>query len=147
MKVILLRDVAKIGKRFEIVNVPDGFAINKLIPMRDAEPATPANVKRVTKNKERLQANKNELKQEIALIVDQVTSEPITLTVEANEQGHLFQAIHAKDIAKSAKERNLNLSEEYIVINQPIKSVGDHQITIKLDDFNKDITINIVAKK
>ncbi|KXK00053.1 MAG: 50S ribosomal protein L9 [Parcubacteria bacterium OLB19] len=146
MKVILLRDVAKIGKRFEIVNVPDGFAINKLIPMRDAEPATPANVKRVTQNKERLLANKNELRQEIAMIVEKITSEPITLNVEANDQGHLFQAIHAKDITKSAKDRNLNLSEEYIVIDQPIKSVGEHQINIKLGDFNKGIIIKVVAK-
>ncbi len=47
MKVILLRDVAKIGKRYEVANVPDGFALNKLIPQGDAQAATPDNVKRV----------------------------------------------------------------------------------------------------
>ena len=47
MKVILLQDVAKIGKRFETVDVPDGYALNMLIPKRMAEPATPENLKRV----------------------------------------------------------------------------------------------------
>ena len=60
MKVILLRDVAKIGRRFEIVEVPDGYALNKLIPKKDAEAATPANVKRIQQNKDRTNANKAE---------------------------------------------------------------------------------------
>jgi peptidylprolyl isomerase len=47
MKVILLQDVAKIGKRFEVANVPDGYALNQLIPKRMAEPATPANMKKI----------------------------------------------------------------------------------------------------
>lgn len=146
MKVILLRDVAKIGKRFEIVDVPDGYALNKLIPAKDAEAATPINIKRINQNKERLLTNKNELLKIVQEAVDKIISEPLTIAMEANEQGHLFQAVHAKDIVESAKKRDLKLSEDFVIINEPIKTVGDHQVKIKLQDFNTQIIIKVVAK-
>ncbi len=146
MKVILLRDVAKIGKRFEIVNVPDGYALNKLIPVKDAEPATPTNIKRINQNKARLMTNKSELLKEVQEVVDKINLEPLSIITESNEQGHLFKAVHAKDIVESAKKRNLKLSEDFIVINEPIKSVGEHKITIKLQDFSTEVIITIVAK-
>ena len=146
MKVILLRDVAKIGRRFEIVDVPDGFALNKLIPKKDAEPATPANIKRVNQNKERLQANKSELLAQVKSIVEKLNAEPLSLAVEANEIGHLFQAINTKNIANYAKDRGLNLSDDWIIIETPIKSIGEHKVKIKVQDFISEITLRITAK-
>lgn len=146
MKVILLRDVAKIGKRFEIVEVPDGFALNKLIPARDAEPATSSNIKRINQDKARNLANKSELLNEIKDIINKITNEPIVVSMETNEKGHLFQAVHTKDIAESAKKRNLNLTENLIFIEQPIKNIGEHKVTIKLHDFQAEIMIKIEAK-
>ena len=146
MKVILLRDVAKIGRRFEIVDVPDGFALNKLIPKKDAEPATPTNIKRVNQNKERLQANKSELLAQVKSIVEKLNAEPLSLAVEANEIGHLFQAINTKNIANYAKDRGLNLSDDWIIIETPIKSIGEHKVKIKVQDFISEITLRITAK-
>jgi large subunit ribosomal protein L9 len=147
MKVILLRDVAKIGRRFEIVNVPDGYALNKLIPRKDAEPATPVNVKRVTQNKDRINANKALVSAELKEVVEKINKEPLVIIMDANEQGHLFQAVHAKDISKSAQEQKLNLTEDTILIIEPIKTTGEHKVFVKNQDQKLEITISVVAKK
>jgi ribosomal protein L9 len=110
MKVILLRDVAKIGKRFAIVDVPDGYALNKLIPSKDAEPATTNNIKRINQLKERSQTNKT---------------------------GH---------IVKSAKERDITISDDYLKITETIKTVGDHQIIIETQEISLTLPITVVAK-
>lgn len=146
MKVILLRDVAKIGRRFEIVEVPDGFALNKLIPAKDAEAATPANVKRVQQNKDRLNASKAETSAQILDTVNKLSQDKLQITAEANELGHLFQAVSGRDIANSAKERGFNLPDEIILISEPIKSIGEHQVLIKNQDQKLPLTINIASK-
>lgn len=145
MKVILLRDVAKIGRRFEIVEVPDGFALNKLIPKKDAEAATPANLKRIQQQKARTSANKAESSAEIIAIVEKLNQNKLNITTETNDLGHLFKAVHAKDIVKSANDLGLGLSEEVVIINEPIKSVGEHQIYIKNQD--QKLSVNIIVSK
>lgn len=145
MKVILLRDVAKIGRRFEIVEVPDGFALNKLIPKKDAEAATPANLKRIQQQKARTSANKAESSAEIIAIVEKLNQNKLNITTETNDLGHLFKAVNAKDIVKSANDLGLGLSEEVVIINEPIKSVGEHQIYIKNQD--QKLSVNIIVSK
>ncbi len=147
MKVILLRDVAKIGRRFEIVEVPDGYALNKLIPKKDAEAATPANVKRIQQNKDRTNANKAETAAEIKATIDSLNQEKLNIAMEANDQGNLFQAVNGRDVAKSAKDRGFNLPDDIIIITEPIKSVGEHQIYVKSQDQKLPLTIIITGKQ
>lgn len=147
MKVILLRDVAKIGRRFEIVEVPDGYALNKLIPKKDAEAATPANVKRIQQNKDRTNANKAETAAEIKATIDSLNQEKLNIAMEANDQGNLFQAVNGRDVAKSAKDRGFNLPDDIIIITEPIKSIGEHQIYVKSQDQKLPLTIIITGKQ
>lgn len=146
MKVILLRDVAKIGKRFEIVNVPDGYAQNKLIPQKDAEPATPANVKRV-EEKAKLanlsKAGEVTTVKEIAILLEK---SPLIVEMEANEQGHLFQSVHVSDIVSAAKSRDINLPEQFVKMDSAIKSVGLTKITLAANDYKTSVSISVVAK-
>ena len=89
MKVILLRDVAKIGKRYEVVNVPDGFAQNKLIPKGDAQAATPDNLKRVLNMRAKGASDKAAELSSIKAMVDSLAEAPLEVPMQANEQGHL----------------------------------------------------------
>ncbi len=146
MKVILLRDVARIGKRFEIKDVPDGFALNKLIPARDAEPATPANVKRVMeKHRNDVRTKDMELSTARA-IAEACAKEPIVITMEANEQGHLFQAVHARDIVAAAQVRGLSIPEASLKITAPVKSVGDHTVTLHTSGQDFAVPLHVTAK-
>ncbi len=146
MKVILLRDVAKIGKRFEIKEVPDGYAQNKLIPQKDAEPATPANVKRIEEKRKKSSESITKENLEAKEIVAACVASPLAILMEANEQGHLFQGVHAKDVVAAASLRGLMLSSEHIIIKEPIKSLGQHRVSLQAGSEVLSLPIEVVAK-
>jgi large subunit ribosomal protein L9 len=146
MKVILLRDVAKIGKRYEIVDVPDGFALNKLIPKGDAQQASSENVKRVNNMRAKNQMSKADELLALKVVAATFTTEPLSIEAQANEQGHLFKAVHAEDIVSAAKARGVHVAKEQIVISTPIKSTGAHVLELKSQKEVFSITINVVAK-
>jgi large subunit ribosomal protein L9 len=148
MKVILLRDVAKIGRRFEVKEVPDGFALNKLIPQKMAEPATPANLKRIAA-KHKSDVVHTDMERSAALLIVQACTEtPLVVEMVANEQGHLFQAVHAMDVVLAAKARGFTLTEASLAISSPIKSVGDHAVELLSagEKFSLPITVSAKAK-
>ena len=146
MKVILLRDVAKIGRRHQVVEVPDGFALNKLIPQGDAKAATASNIKSVTHQQNKNQQNKEGLIASLKDIAESLTKEPLTLAAVANEQGHLFKAVHAEDIAAAAMALGINIPKDYIVIETPIKALGVANIAVKSQGKSFSLTINVIAK-
>ncbi|USN87883.1 MAG: 50S ribosomal protein L9 [Candidatus Nomurabacteria bacterium] len=146
MKVILLRDVAKIGRRFEVVNVPDGFALNRLIPQKDAEPATPVNIKRLEQRRNRLQTTQESQTSELKTIAETIAQEPLVITAEANEHGHLFQAIHASDVINSAKARNIDIPLAAIEIKETIKDLGEYKITLKNKELQLEVPIVVKTK-
>lgn len=146
MKVILLRDVAKIGRRYEIVEVPDGFALNKLIPKGDAQQATPDNLKRVINMREKNKSNKAEELSSLKSTAETLSALPLTITVQANEQGNLFKAVHADDVVAAAKEQGVVLQKGYISIESAIKSIGSHMIKLTSQKESFPLIINVVAK-
>jgi large subunit ribosomal protein L9 len=146
MKVILLRDVAKIGKRYEIVNVPDGFALNKLIPKKDAESATPANLKRVNNMRLKDKTDKEAVVDMLKKIVADLSSTPLLVPMQANEQGHLFQAVHVDDIVKAAGARGVSIDKDFLSIEAPIKSIGQHTINLKSQLKSFPLLVEVVAK-
>jgi large subunit ribosomal protein L9 len=146
MKVILLRDVARLGKRFSVIDTPDGYALNKLIPQGMAQPATPENLKRVQARSKEVAAHKAADETSLRESLRQLTEVRATITTEANAQGHLFKAIKTADIAAAAQALGINLPETALLIDTPIKSVGDHQVSIKHGDVKGVITITVVAK-
>ena len=146
MKVILLRDVAKIGKRYEIVNVPDGFALNKLIPQKDAEPATPANLKRVNNMRLKDKTDKEAVVNMLKKIVADLAKSPLLVPMQSNEQGYLFQAVQVDDVVKAASARGVAIDKDFVSIKSPIKSVGPHTVHLKSQQHSFDLLVEVVAK-
>ncbi|MEK7638826.1 MAG: 50S ribosomal protein L9 [Patescibacteria group bacterium] len=146
MKIILLQDVAKIGKRGTIVDVSDGFALNQLIPKRLAEPATTSNLKKLAEKKAVVVAAKSADSARFQSAVTALTSSPLAIQAEVNDRGHLFKAISAKDIVAAAQEKGAQLRVEEVMIEAPIKEVGAHQVTLALHDMHTLLTIEVVKK-
>lgn len=146
MKVILQRDVAKIGRRFEVVEVPDGFALNKLIPQGDARPATASNIKSIAAQQKKAEQNKDQVIADFKDICKQLVETPLKIEVTANKEGHLFKAVSAEDIRAAAKAVEVDLPTEYIVVNETIKSLGEASINLKCFDESVSLTVNILAK-
>jgi large subunit ribosomal protein L9 len=146
MKVILLQDVAKIGRRSEVVNVPDGYALNQLIPKQMAEAATAANMKRI----ERLQASA-----EAGKVADEARFETarkvlletvIQVAADVNEQGHSFKAVSENDIAAAAQAAGIDLEATMIVVGKPIKEVGKHTVELIRGNSKAEFTIEVTKK-
>ncbi len=146
MKVILLRDVAKIGKRYQVVEVPDGFALNKLIPKKDAEAATPANLKRVQNMSLKNTSDKASILAALKKITVDLSEELLAVPMQANNQGHLFQSVHTDDVVAAAARRGVAIPKTYISFAQPIKSTGEHQVLLKDQGETFILPIMVVAK-
>ncbi len=147
MKVILLRDVAKLGKRFSVVEVPDGYALNQLIPKGMAEAATPLNLKRVGARTEKASHDKAD---EIATFTATVAKlKTVTLhhAALANEQGHLFQSVKVSDIASLMAKEGYAVPLSAITLPEPIKALGTFEIPLAFSGISSAVTVVITNTK
>lgn len=131
MKVIFLQDVPRVGKRHDIKEVNDGYAVNFLLPRKLAETATPKAVSELEKRKKSIEIEREVQESLLLKNLEEVKGKTITIKGKANEQGHLFSAIHTKEIAEAMKEQNhADIGEEFIVLEKPLKEIGEHEVPI-----------------
>jgi len=147
MKVILLRDVAKIGRRFDVVNVPDGFALNKLIPKGLAESATGESLKRLQNISAKLQKDRTSEAVSFNEALTSLKDIEVPVEVEANPEGRMFQALKIEAIVEAvAKATGITLHSEQIVLEAPIKSLGEHKVTLVSGETKGEFVVNLIAK-
>lgn len=147
MKVILLKDVPKIGRKYDIKNVADGYALNMLLPKKLAEIATPQAIKKVEEIKNNDLTQKKIQEELLAKNMEVIKSLSITIKGKANEKGHLFAGI-TKDnlILEIQKESRLSLDPELIVLEKPIKEVGEHKIPVVAGNKKAEFTLFVEAQ-
>ena len=144
MKIILLKDVPKVGKKYELKDISDGYALNLLIPKGLAIAATNDVIKRIDLEKTRDEGEKK-IRQDLLLKnLTELTDVTITMTEKANEKGHLFAGVHKLEIIPAIeKQTRLQIDADHIILDKPIKEVGVHEIKVKVGDktvkFNLDI--------
>lgn len=147
MKVILLKDVAKIGRRFDVVNVPDGYALNKLIPKNLAEAATTENVKRLQNISAKVSQDRAVHESNFGEALRTLKDVEIPVEVEANNVGHMFQALKAQAIVDAVKKATgFELSAEHLIMKTPIKSTGEHIVDVASGSLHGTVTLNVVSK-
>lgn len=145
MKVILLQDVAKIGRRYEIVEVPHGFALNKLVPQGLAKEATPANVRQVEARKEHIAAEHAKADEAFNAAVAALSDAKIEIPAAASETGHLFEAVKSDRIAEALQAEGVSLPSSSIHIGTPIKNVGTHTVDLVSGTERRELAIEIVS--
>jgi large subunit ribosomal protein L9 len=146
MKVILLKDIAKMGKRGEVKEVADGYAINVLIKKGDALMATPTELAK-WKSKEDAKNHKKELATStFAVLVDALRRSDLIITNKKHDgKGQLFASVKEADIAEAIFSTvKLSVDPKQIIITTPIKSLGKHFFEIKQGE--KKETINLVVE-
>ncbi len=133
MKVILLKDIKGSGKKFDVKDVSDGYALNYLFPKKLAIEANKANLEKL---KARNDAEKYKKEQEIKSCIElakKLDGKKIIFSAKAGETGKLFGAITSKEITDEIfKQLNINVDKKKIVLDEPIKSIGTKIIIIKL---------------
>jgi len=133
MKVILLQDVEKIGKKFDVKEVADGYARNFLFARNLAKAATPEALEWVTMQKEIVsQKAEEDLKttQELASTLDDLE---VPLAVKIGEEGQLFESINPQKIAERLKEMGYEIKKSQIKLEEPIKEQGEYPVKVALE--------------
>jgi len=146
MKVILIKDVARLGRRYEVKEVPSGHALNFLIPRKLAVIATPEGLKRLSTQVEKQGEQKQQSEEAFLASVKRLSEETILYTTEANEQGHLFKGISKDDIVTHLEGLGIGISKNHIALDHPIKSVGVHEIPLSYAGKNGVCRLEVVKK-
>lgn len=144
MKVILLRDVPKIGKKFEVKEVSEGYAQNFLFPKKYAEIATTSKVAKLEEQKLASTAS-HQLQHELfAKAIASLEGVTITIVARANDRGHLYEGIHKDEILKAIlDEKGIQLSPEHLALTHPIKTAGDHMLVVGTKEVSATIRMVI----
>lgn len=133
MKVILLQDVKKLGKKGDVIEVKDGYAKNSLIPQGLAAEATNTALNQrnlQVKAQERQKAEELQAAKEQA---EQLKDKKIVIGVKVGDSGKVFGSVTSKEIAEQIqKQLNLVIDRKKIVLSEPIKSLGTNNVTIKI---------------
>ena len=146
MKVILLKDVQKVGRKYEVVNVAEGFAMNSLIPRGLAETATEKALLRADKFKATEDADRKVREDLLLKNLKDLSGVTLEISGKANEKGHLFAGIHKEELIPALKEQTrLDIDQSYIVLDKPLKEVGEHKVEVKVQDKSAEFTVVIKA--
>ena len=146
MKVILLKDVARLGRKSEVKDVPDGHAINFLIPKGLAIAATKDSLKRREEEVKKQQSETKERERAFAEALVQLQETTVTLSADANEKGSLFKGINVSDIAEAVAGVVSGIGSDDIVLSQPIKELGVHTIEVAHGSEKGTFQLEIVKK-
>jgi large subunit ribosomal protein L9 len=129
MKVILLHDVPKFGKKYEIKEAADGYARNFLIARGLAELATEQAVSRIKMTQKQREDEKRAEEDLLGKSIECLDGKIFEIKEKANEKGHLFAGIHAKEISDFLKKQEkIDIPEELINLENPIKETGEFEI-------------------
>lgn len=147
MKIILLKDVPKIGRRGDIKNISDGYARNFLLPNGFARLATEATIKEAAIEKIKDLDNKKKELNLIKSIFEKFKDFRLTIKEKASEAGHLFAGIDEKKIVKALVEAGVKqIDLKNIKLAAPIKQLGEYDIEIEKEQEKGMIKLIIEAE-
>ncbi len=146
MQVILREDIDKLGKIGDLVKVADGYARNYLVPNKKAIEATPKNLNAMDHAKKMVSDRIRKMKKEAAVEADRIKGLAVTIKAKVGEEGKLFGSVTTMDIAEAAKAQGVELDKRKIVLDEPIKRLGEYTLTVKLHaDVTADLKVTVVA--
>ncbi len=147
MKVILLKDVPKVGRKYDIKNVADGYAINMLLPRGLAKIATAEAVKQIEILKAQDLTEKKIQEELLVKSLALVKDIKVVIVEKANEKGHLFAGVTRDRLANEIEKiSRIKLDPESIKIAKPIKEVGEHTISVEIQGKKSEFGLEIKSK-
>ncbi|MDR0924923.1 MAG: 50S ribosomal protein L9 [Hungatella sp.] len=144
MEVVLLEDVKALGKKGQIVKVNDGYARNFILPKKLGIEATAKNLndlKLQKANEARIAAEQLEAAKELGA---KLSESSVTLSIRAGEGGRAFGSVSGKEISAAIKNQlGYDIDKKKLVLPEPLKTFGSHEVSIKL---HKDVTAKLIVK-
>lgn len=148
MEVILLERVPKLGQMGETVRVKDGYARNYLLPMRKALRATEGNKKVFEGKRAQLEAQNLERRKDADVVGKKLDGQSFVLIRSAGESGVLYGSVSTRDLADIITRQGFTVNRNQFVMNQPIKTLGLHQVPVHLHpEVEVNVTINVARSE
>jgi large subunit ribosomal protein L9 len=132
MKVILLDDVAKLGRRGEVRDVSDGYARNYLIPQKLALSATAGNLKNLVQIKSQQDAKASRIKSDAEVLRDRIEALSSEERRQASEDGRLFGSVTSQDIVDFLARSGIPVEKRRVLLDDPIKALGEFEVPIRV---------------
>jgi large subunit ribosomal protein L9 len=132
VKLLLQRNVDKLGRIGDIVEVARGYGRNYLLPQGLAVELTPDNLNRFETMKRRLIALEQENKDKMVVLAKEVEKASCTIIANSTEEGHLFGSVAARDIAQQLAADGFQVDQKCILLEQPIKELGIYMVKVRL---------------
>jgi large subunit ribosomal protein L9 len=140
MKVILISDIETIGKRGETKDVKEGFARNYLFPRKLAVEATQGNLKVFEQKKQALKKKEDKDRTDAQGLANRLNEMSCIIPVKVGEEEKIFGSVTSQNISDFLAELGFEISKKDIELEAPIKTLGTHQVLIRL---HHDVTVNI----
>ena len=148
MKVILLEDIENVGKKHEVKEVKDGYAINFLLPKGLAKTATKEALKELEIEKK---IDKEKAEEDFAIIQKLVMSmdgREVIIPVKIGDEDQLFESVSVQKICDGLKTEGFNINKKQVELSAPIKELGEFPVKIKFEhNLEAEIRVIIVEKK
>jgi len=147
MKVILLQTVDRLGKTGDVIIVKEGYARNYLIPQKIAKEATAGNMKMLDSLKKKHFAEDAKLLEAAKAVADKLAALSLTISAEAGEEEKIFGSVSNEAISEALSHEGIIVDKRDIILAAPIKTLGPHQVTVKLHPEVKTELKVLVVKK
>ena len=148
MQVILKQDVEKIGRRGDVVEVSRGYVRNFLVPRGLAEVATPARMEEVSRQMIEAEERDRRIAEQAGEVAETLNKSVVTIEARTGEDERLFGSVTAANIASAIeKARGIRIDRRRVKLDEPIKSLGTHQVPIQVHgDVEASVKIIVVPK-
>jgi large subunit ribosomal protein L9 len=148
MEVILREDVEKLGTRGQLVKVASGYARNFLLPKRLAVAATESNKKIVEQERQAHLRREAKVVGEAGDLAKLMAAVVVTISQKAGENSQLFGSVTTKDIADALETQGYTIERRKIVLEEPIKSLGEFKVPLRLhSEVTVEIAVNVVKEE
>ena len=148
MKIVLLEDIDKLGKKYEIKEVADGYARNFLIPRGLAKLATAKNIKIAKIKKEEELRKAEEQLRKVQKMAAQIEGQEITISLKTGEKGQLFESVTSQMVSKKLAEMGFDIKKSQIEIPKPIKEIGEYPVKINFEHgLEAEIKVIVTEEK
>ena len=144
MKVLLCEDVERLGWLGDVVEVSEGYARNYLLPQGVAKVVTEASVRAIADEKAGRSEQRIQESNRLEEAAKAVEGAEAVVAAKANELGHLFGSVTAKEVAANLREQGFEVADEVVQLPEHIKEVGTHPVTLKFRD-DLSVTANVVV--
>ena len=147
MEVILREHVEHLGKRGEIVKVADGYARNYLLPRKLALPVNEGTKKHVERERKNMEAREGEERSQAEGIAARLAAIEIVITRRVGDTDQLYGSVTSSDVADFLKAKGFDIDRRKLIMPEPIKSIGVHDVPLKLHrDVTAPLKVNVVKE-